>query len=213
MYQAVWESLSRGCAFDIHYATVGGTGGIADTCSLYTALRIPVAVVADLDIITDGNRLQRVLQSLNCSDAEELKREAGRIVRLVKALPPTISEKEVHAQLQDALQTDLDWDQDHDAALRRQLQQLARQLDRMRRLKATSSEPLPAAIQSSLSRLLDALKCHGLFIVPVGELEGWLHNQDIKASKHHKWAWANEAAALVRKLGPQSDDVWRFIVR
>ncbi len=211
VYQAVWETLGREVRLDIHFATVGGTGGIADTCILYAALRIPVAVVADLDILTDADRLQRVLQSLGTSDASQLLDEAQRVVGLVKNLPPTISETDVRTQILDAIPTTLDWSKEHDSALRSRLQQIARRLDRMRRLKATTSEPLPDEIRVPLQTLIERLHLRGLFVVPVGELEEWLSTRGIRASKQNKWAWANEAASLVRAVGPQPDDVWAFI--
>lgn len=211
MYQAAWETLGREVRLDIHFTTVGGTGGIADTCTLYSALRIPVAVVADLDILSDTDHLERVLQSLGASNASQLSDEARRVIGLVKQLPPTISEADVRTQILEAIPTTLDWAQEHDATLRTRLQQLARRLDRMRRLKTATSEPLPEYIREPLQALIEGLRLNGLFVVPVGELEEWLATRNIKASKQNKWAWANEAASLIRAVGPQPDDVWAFI--
>ena len=50
--------------FDIHFTTVGGIGGIADTCQLYRVLGIPVAVIADLDLLTDTAKIERILEIL-----------------------------------------------------------------------------------------------------------------------------------------------------
>jgi hypothetical protein len=211
VYQAAWETLGREVRLDIHFTTVGGTGGIADTCTLYSALRIPVAVVADLDILSDTDHLERVLQSLGASNASQLSDEARRVIGLVKQLPPTISEADVRTQILEAIPTTLDWAQEHDATLRTRLQQLARRLDRMRRLKTATSEPLPEYIREPLQALIEGLRLNGLFVVPVGELEEWLATRNIRASKQNKWAWANEAASLIRAVGPQSDDVWAFI--
>lgn len=211
VYQAVWESLGRETRLDIHFAAVGGTGGIADTCALYSALRIPVAVIADLDVVTDADRMRKVLNSLGSTKADELATEAQRLVALVKNLPPTISESEVRDKILGALPSDMAWSRGDDGLLRSQLQQIARSLDRMRRLKTAASEPLPESICGPLTRLLAELQSHGLFVVPVGELEEWLAARGIQASKQNKWAWANEAASLVRSINPQSDDVWQFM--
>ena len=62
VYQTTWETLADEFNQDIHFATVGGTGGIADTCNLYRTLRIPVAVVADLDVIADPEKLKKIIR-------------------------------------------------------------------------------------------------------------------------------------------------------
>jgi hypothetical protein len=53
VYHTTWETLAKELRLDAHFVAVGGTGGVADTCRLYRRLHIPVAVVADLDLIAD----------------------------------------------------------------------------------------------------------------------------------------------------------------
>ncbi|MHC5779955.1 hypothetical protein [Nostoc sp.] len=55
------------------------------------------------------------------------------------------------------------------------------------------------------------LKNIGLFLVPVGELEDWLADENVCGSKSKKSAWATAAATLVRQLGAQEGDVWDFM--
>lgn len=62
VYQSTWEVVGQNRGFDIHFTAVGGTGGIADTCQLHKMLGIPVAIVADLDLITDVEKLKVVLR-------------------------------------------------------------------------------------------------------------------------------------------------------
>lgn len=211
VYQASWETLQRESRLDIHFATVGGIGGIADTCMLYGALRIPVAVIADLDILSDSDRLKRVLNSLGVVDNSVFIDEAKAIISSVKNLPPTISEGEFRNQLSELLTESTNWSDGHDESARKKLRQIAHRLDRMRRLKSLSSEPLPDHIKLPLEALISKLKATGLFVVPVGELEEWLPNRGITASKQNKWAWANEAASLIRNTTPENSDVWSFM--
>lgn len=213
VYQAVWEALDNEQRLDIHFATVGGTGGIADTCSLYRTLRIPVAVIADLDILADSDRLRRVLDSIAAPKSAELVSEAERIIDLVKQQPPTLTEIEVRRDVLALLPEDLSWRRQDDVALSARLRQLAKRLDRMRRLKTTGSEPLPDQLREPLDALIDQLGNVGLFVVPVGELEEWLQGRGIAASKQNKWAWANEAASLVRNTDPEIGGIWDFMRR
>ncbi len=167
--------------------------------------------MADLDVLTDLDKLGRVVQALGIGAADELLRDAQELVSLVKALPPTISVEEVREQVSEAMAQALDWSQEHDGLIRTRFQQLARRLDRMRRLKTVGSEPFPADIQGRLAQLVARLHKCGLFVVPVGELEEWLAGRGIAASRHNKWAWANEAASLIRTSGRQDGDVWAFM--
>jgi hypothetical protein len=152
-----------------------------------------------------------VLVSLGSSNVSPLVAEAQRLVVLVKQIPPTLSPTEARNQIMEALPAHMDWCEGHDTALRSRLQQVARKLDRMGRLKSNAPDPLPESIRVPLEALVHQLRSEGLFVVPVGELEGWLADRGIKASKQNKWAWANEAASLIRDLGSQPDDIWQFM--
>lgn len=212
VYQAAWETISPEFQIDIHFAAVGGTGGIAETCKLYRTLQIPVAVVADLDIITDVGRFKRVLSVLtDDSITDNLCRRALEITNDIKSTPPEVDADAVRSKLQTVLESELDWSKDHDSDVREQLLRIARELDRMRRLKQGGVEVLDDKIRGKLKPLIDDCKRHGLFLVPVGELEGWLSEYEIGAPKQRKWAWANAAASLIRREAKSEGDIWDFI--
>jgi len=211
VYQAVWETLDRETRLDLHFTTVGGVGGIADTCKLYRTLKIPIAVIADLDIVADPERVRRVLEALGHPDAGRLRDEASRVAELIRELPPTISEAETRALIIEVVPSTLSWQNGDDGEVRTRLRRIANRLDRMRRLKVPAEEPMPEELSVALATLLGKLRAAGLYVVPVGELEGWLSELGVGASRHNKWAWANEAAALVREVGRQEHDVWAFI--
>ena len=212
VYQAVYETLAEELRLDVHFTAVGGTGGIADTCRVYRALKIPIAVIADLDILLDTERLHRVVSILTDSrNADGLRTLAQGIAGSIKSLPPTIDPEDVKTRLAAAAALPSDWSQNHDLPLRAALQELAQQLDRMRRLKRGGVKTLPASLAGEVSSLIGKLSTIGLFVVPVGELEEWLADYGVAISKHNKWAWANEAAVKVRQVGAQTADVWQFI--
>jgi hypothetical protein len=212
VYQAVFETLGNEFRLDIHFTAVGGIGGVADVCRLYRTLRIPVAVIADLDVVTDADRLKRIVSELaGGPEAEAVKRAAARVSSAIKRLPPTVSPEDVKLQLAAAAARAMDWSQNEDAPLREALQALAQSLDRMRRLKGDGIAGLPRELAGEAEALVGQLAALGLFVVPVGELEQWLAGVGVTASKQNKWAWANEAAAKVRLGEPQKDDVWAFI--
>jgi hypothetical protein len=212
VYEAVLDTLRKEINADMHLSAVGGTGGMADTVRLYRALRVPVAVIADLDIITDPDRLGRIVETLtDAKQAKALREEARRVSTSVKALPPTVNESEVRERLGRAAALPMDWSKGEDAAIRDVVTELAQDLDRMRRLKRGGVSALSEPLLSEVTALLNKLQAIGVFVVPVGELEGWLADREIGVSRKNKWAWANAAAARVRKVGPQEGDVWDFV--
>lgn len=213
VYQAAWEVVGQSRNFDIHFTAAGGTGGIADTSQLYRMLGIPVAVIADLDLITDIEKTRLILQSL-CDDSvrvEAILQEAREISDTLRKLPPTISADDVRAHLREIIESDLNWSEGHDRKLRSSLSQINAELNGMRGLKRGGVVALPSEVAEPLDRHLGELRKVGLFLVPVGELEYWLANASITASKKKKWAWANEASEFIRTNPEQEGDIWTFM--
>ena len=211
VYQAALETLGNEVTLDIHFTAVGGVGGIADTCRLYAALRIPVAVIADLDIVTQVERLEAIVSVLADEQTNAgILQQAKLVAAAVKALPPEITAESLREQLDQACALEMDWSKNDDAALRSKLSELAKALDRMRRIKAGGLAALPQSLGASAASLVASLAAIGLFVVPVGELEGWLASWPLAVSKQRKSAWANAAATKIREVGAQSGDVWAF---
>ncbi|MCO4098424.1 MAG: AAA family ATPase [Gemmatimonas sp.] len=212
VYQAVWETLHEEFRLDIHFAAVGGTGGIADTCQLYRTLEIPVSVVADLDVVADLEKLKRIIAVLAPADQlDAILQEATDISAQLKLLPPTILPEELRDRLSKALAAEMDWCLGQDVGIRKDLSSICNELDRLRRIKRGGVDALPQSVSGKIQVFLSRLATHGIFLVPVGELEEWLKSEQIESSKHNKSAWANEAAAVVRKSGQKSGDIWDFL--
>jgi hypothetical protein len=212
VYQTVLETLSSELRLDVHLATVGGTGGIADTCKLYQRLKIPVAVIADLDMITDPKRLRRVLEVMTSAElVEQLCTLATSVMEDIKSLPPNVDIQEIRTSLRELVASDTIWAVDSDIEARRQLSRAAQQLDRLRRLKRGGIRAFPHQIRSQLEVLSAGLVKCGVFLVPVGELEEWLADAAVKESKESKWAWANAASLHIQARGACAGDVWDFV--
>lgn len=212
VYQAAWESLREEFGIEVHIAAVGGTGGLADACKLYKTLEIPTAIIADLDVVTDSQKLRNMLDNL--SDRETVNRIcdlAHKFADKIKQLPPTISEIEVKTKLKELSARNFDWSNDDDVDLRRELGRLGSDVRRLSKLKRGGIFELPTPLQQDLGDILNSCDAVGLFLVPVGELEGWLKDFDFESSRRRKWMWANEAASLIDITSPQNSDLWEFI--
>ena len=103
------------------------------------------------------------------------------------------------------------WSNEDDGKIRKELKRLSNDLDRMRRLKVRGLAGLPEELKNQVARLLESFRNIGLFLVPVGELEGWLASEYISESKENKAAWSNAAAMVVQSIGRADGDVWAFM--
>jgi hypothetical protein len=213
VYQAAWETLHDDFRLDLHFSTVGGTGGIADTCGLYRTLKIPIAVIADLDMLVGSDRMSRVLEKLVDDNRvkDELIQSCNEVAGDVRSLPPTISPADVARELSEIGACRMDWNERDDIELKSHLRRLANAIDRMQRLKRGGISAYPGDLGDKMRVLLDRLKVFGLFLVPVGELEEWLKGHNVGVSKSDKRAWSNAAAQIIQKSGKQTGDVWDFV--
>jgi hypothetical protein len=212
VYQTTWETLSADLRVDVHFAAVGGTGGIADICKLYRTLYIPVAVVVDLDIVVDLDKLSRIVNSLIPSvQADEIIKDAKVVAEEILKTPPTINPGDFRQRLKDIEELPAVWENNDDSKISKKLRNLAQDLDRLRRLKSGGVSGLPEKISTPLKKLINQLSAVGVFLVPVGELEGWLASERTVESKANKSAWANAAALKIQSKGSSEGDVWDFL--
>jgi predicted ATP-dependent endonuclease of OLD family len=121
VYNTVLETLSSELRLDVHLAAIGGTGGIADTCRLYRRLRIPVAVIADLDVLADPDRLGRILEVMAAgNETTQIIDQAKNLIDEIRKLPPTIKEEAFKDRLAAITQMETSWREGHDFGVRRE---------------------------------------------------------------------------------------------
>ena len=122
-----------------------------------------MAVIADLDLLTDTTKIQRILEIL-CDDETVLLgllKRVDEIAKAIRLLPPTISEQEAVDELKKFADQKYDWKDGDDKTLRSELNSLSRSLNGMRGVKDGGLRQLPEHIRDPLERLLGDLECHG----------------------------------------------------
>jgi hypothetical protein len=221
VYESTYRTL-KDRRLDIRFIPSEGTGGFADPLRLYKALNIPTAVVADLDFLAKDGELRKVLTELGTPDGEvgnlcALARQAiGRIKSCIAQIDPT----EVQATLADFAKRPIDLTKKEDAKLRGRLQDIVNKLYRLHDLKERGIEAIPGeyeegkikiALKQDVQTLLSTLEKHGLFLVPVGELESWLPILMKGQSREDKSKWAMLAAEKIEDVRERDDDVWQFL--
>jgi hypothetical protein len=202
---------------EVHLVAVGGASGMAEPCRFFRHLNIPVAVIADLDVIADTDQLATIIKELvnGRQDSRELIDKLRDAAQAAKALPPPITENEVKERLRALAEEPMDWTQGNDNVVRRKLLDLENTIKRVRRLKeggiaAYVNEP---GVMAKLQALVDACKSVGLFLVPVGELEDWVKElmSDHPKRSMPKTVRALIAAERIRRQGRTADDIWSFV--
>jgi hypothetical protein len=214
VYQAACEADPGYPSREVHFVCTGGTGGLAEIASFYATLRVPVAVISDLDILAEPGRLLATLAALNpgadLADCQALLQETAQAL---KALPSAITEAAVIDQLRELAGLDLNWQRGDDGLLRGKLNKLSKSVYRVGRLKEGGVEAYAdhPNVQRLISESIETCGKFGVFLVPVGELELWVTGlMDGVPKSSGKMELAYEMAARMRAAPNKSGDVWAF---
>jgi hypothetical protein len=214
VYSTTWEKLAHDFRHDVHFVSVGGLGGMADTCQLYKNLKIPVCLVADLDLLRELGTFQSIMTAL-ASDEQTLDamEKCRKIIKQIKALGPLHSEAGVAAALREILGETLNWsDSDQLGRVRRTLGDLSVGLSETARLKLGLESLSDRTVYHDLKAFLGELRGLGVFLVPCGELEDWVpHLMNGAPSKKKKPERANFMANKIREVPLGTNDIWAFI--
>jgi hypothetical protein len=214
VYSTTWERLASEFRHDVHFVSVGGIGGIAATCQLYRNLKIPVTVIAHLDLLRELETFERIIRSLSSAEQTvDVMKTCRRIVAEIKAIGPIYREAETCRMLQDICAQKLDWSRSEQLTdVRRTLSDLSDGLSDTARLKRGIENLGAPSVSYDLKAFLGTCRGLGLFLVPCGELEDWLPRLMGKGpSKKRKAEWANAAAGRIREEPVGSDDIWAFV--
>jgi len=220
----VYESTYRTFAdhrLDIRFIPSEGTGGFAAPLRLYRALEVPVAIVADLDFLAKDGELKKVLTGLGTPDPEvaSLCKRARLAISHIRSQMSPIDPEGIQNELKTLSQEPIDLAKNGDSKLRGDLQRIIRELYKLHLLQQQGLEAIPKTIdadgiavslRSDVRALLWDLGSHGLFLVPVGELESWLPVIMKGHSREDKSKWAMLAAEKIEDSGERDDDIWKW---
>jgi hypothetical protein len=215
VYSTTWEKLAHNFRHDVHFVSVGGLGGMSDTCQLYKNLKIPVCLIADLDLLRELGTFHSILIALaSAEQTRDAMEKCKNIIQQIKALGPLYSEAELAAALREILGETLDWsDVEQLGRVRGTLGDLSAGLSETARLKMGLESLSDQTVYHDLKAFLGDLRSVGVFLVPCGELEDWVpHLMDGAPSKKKKKpARANFMANIIRETPVGADDIWAFI--
>lgn len=213
VYQAAMEGIDSPIQ-ELQFVPVHGTGGIDSILKFYRRLKIPTVVIPDFDIIGKEGELTAIIEELAVGEErKQLVELAKETMKEILRIPPAVSEEEVKRQLRAAADSIGTWENQDDTNVRRELEAIRRRLYRLRRLKDAGVEgyqDIPN-VYKKLKELVGRTKRIGLFLVPVGDLENWVHGLMVGVGKTDKSRWADAASEKIRQSETKTGDVWDFM--
>ncbi len=215
VYQAALEAATSLGRFDVLFVPVGGHGGIPSIATFYKRLKIPVAAIADLDLVLEQVQLRNILAATAPHagpEIEEVIQQCDQVSRLIMALPPPIDPDEIRSALA-TLTAQENWEERDMTALASQLRDTANKLDKRKVVKAggLSAFDKHPEIKQLLTQVIDSCRKLGLFLVPVGELEWWGAEAMAGVSKRNKAEWSNMAVKRIAEKANGLSDVIAFV--
>lgn len=217
VYQTAWHMVTDDIDKDVLFVPVSGTGGISVASKFYRNMNVPLVIIADLDVTTDISKLKVYLSHLT-SDAEA--QEVAILCSQMKAellkIEPALGPQAVHEQLA-GLANEVaqvkSWGDGYDTRLRGRLGKLCKDVSRISRLKKGGVAAFDAypKVKELLQQIIERCRAVGVFLVPVGTLEGWCKEVGIGANPDEKALWANEAAVKIAVATDTKGDVWDFL--
>ena len=171
---------------DVLFVHAGGKDRMPALAKALVALDVPVDVIADIDILNDAAAFGRLVESIGG--------DVTTVLPLAEAVRKAIEEQKPQltvAQIQDEIREELNREpSDSESAklLRKRINAIFGKASPWDAVKRSGEAALPAGQATQQFRGLQRL-CHqmGLWIVPVGELEGFL-----KSVGGHGPPWVQE---------------------
>ncbi len=168
------------------FVNAHGKHSIKDITTVLKEANIPVATITDIDILRNHHTLKYLLESLADGDFENILEARSNIEQAIQG----ISDEEVIEQMIPEVERFLEQleNGEHtlsgaDAALGR----LGSGFSEWKEVKEQGVDRIPREEleeEDYPEQLIEEAKQYGLFIVPVGELEGWM---DLDRSRKSTW--------------------------
>lgn len=204
---------------DIHYTHAHNKQTVTKVSQPYSKLGLTHCVVVDFDAIRVWPEFKRLLnqKGLNQEKIEEIQGLRKSIVDEIESQTP--------GEILDALKTDignlsveitnLEDDEEPDAILvkaRRELKKIREDNSPWTKYKKEGLNQLSKANQDKFNQISSICKSHGIFLVPVGELESWLVDQGLPKSSN-KAKWIVNALERIPELAPDKGlKPWDFVM-
>jgi AAA domain, putative AbiEii toxin, Type IV TA system len=211
VYGEALNKLNGAGSFSVHLPISSGSGTIPKLCAMYKELNIPVAVIADLDVIFQKGLLRSILKSLDSSkNFTTMVRTATEVADSLHSLKSRQIGKNIEADVEKLLADSASKADASKSASATKLRKMANLIDPTRNLFDSWRTGIDTATRQKLDGLLGELKLVGLFLVPVGALEDWIELGK-KPTNNGKGEWAISAVEKVASLSADQSEFLNFV--
>lgn len=157
---------------------------LKDVASLLIDAKIPVVVVSDIDLLNDENDFKQLIETLSGTKiSSEMLGKRDKIAEVINKLP----DKEVLDALRENLKELLGQLENNEHSFdgaKGAINRVRSEITKWKSPKNNGIEGFPTEIQELVANMIIELKDINLFIVPVGELEGWMK---LGTTRKNKW--------------------------
>ena len=178
-------SVNGGLQPDVHFVHASGKHRMATLAHSFRELDVPVDVIADIDVVREERDLEKLVLALNGSWLE-IQRIAHQVRASIDSRPNRPA-KEIADQIQEVLEA-VDMESEFPSASRKEIDRILRTNTRWGSVKKAGKAAIPAGEATQrFKQLCELCRAIGLWIVQVGELEGFC-----KSVGGHGPAWVQE---------------------
>jgi hypothetical protein len=174
-YSATLDAWRHGralAAHDLLFVQTGGKQRFATVARALAAVQVPVAVVADFDLLREESTVSSLYSAMG-GDWREMQDQWRRFAKAVNDIASNPSVTTVRERVLQLLDTHKGATIDRDLSGR--LREVTRADDGWAQLKHGGFSAVPQGDAATIAESLSgALRGHGIFLVDVGELERWV---------------------------------------
>lgn len=191
---------------DVLFVHAGGKHRMAALAEALRDLDIPVDVIADIDILNDEEVLRRIVDALG-GDCISIQRQARPLKAAIEQRKPWLNAPEVVKEVQEVL-SEAPPTGDFSKQLRKKVLAIFRKASPWDAVKEAGQAAIPPGQATQhLNALKDLCEKCGLWIVPVGELEGFCKSEGNKGPRWVQKVIETRDLAADPELGPARDFV------
>jgi energy-coupling factor transporter ATP-binding protein EcfA2 len=211
-YEGLLLRLDSNGAFDrpadLHFVHGGGKGQLASLARSYVRLKVPVAAIADFDILRNRNELKKLVEALD-GDFSNVERLYTSVSSALADLSPSVTPKKLVSGMRDIA----DVIEEHEGLStehKKTIESLINDSADWSEAKKHGINKLSGGANTDCRDLLDWLKDRGLYVVEEGALESWDRSLPRQKAKwihealnkmHDKPNSFDAASKFVRKVG------------
>ena len=159
---------------------------IKDAVDLLRDASIPVCAITDIDILDSEVEFTNLLKALGVDNASELT-DYVEMQKHIFSLIESKSEAATLDGLKEKIRIFLEQLNRNEHSLdnaKGALNRIRRGISKWNEIKKKGIQSFPENGQKTIQEFLENLRVKGLFIVPVGELESWMH---LGTTRKNKW--------------------------